>query len=258
MISVPVLLTCLVWCWCRRAVGVPRLAGGFILGAVLLVPIGRASSFLSGAWVDPTGHYYFDELLENFVTTAMPEEIGKNLAALFALKVVGRSNSGLAWLVCGAAAHSGFAAIEGLLGTLGNEGLLIVVIGRSLGALSHLSWGIIAAWFFWRGSSGKGNRCLNWCAGLLIPMMLHALDNASLAEVPGATMTDDATPPPEAILIMLSGMAVLMVSVAGAVGCVVNSRRRSTASSGSLRGGSELSISARSPSAPASAEAFKR
>ena len=134
--------------------------------------------------------------------------------------------SPLTWLACGAAAHSGFAAIEGLSGSLGNEGVLKVLIGRSLGTLSHVSWGIIAAWFLWRGSFRHSGRWANWSAAFLIPTLLHALTNASLVDVPGvANLPDDAVPPPEAILIMLSGMAALIISLSAAVGCLIHSTR---------------------------------
>jgi hypothetical protein len=105
-------------------------------------------------------------------------------------------------------------------------GILRVLVGRSLGALSHGSWGIIITWFAWRGWARHGDRRGNWAAALLVPALLHATENASLVDVPGATdLPDGVMPPLAAIMIVLSGMAVMVASVALACWCIIRSRR---------------------------------
>ena len=225
VLSVPIVLVLLVWFVCRRTPGLGLVGASFLLGALVLVPVGQLSSLVAGGWAGLTGHY-LDELIGNFLTIALPEEIGKGLVALVVLVLSRSVKSPLGWVACGAAAHGGFAAIEGLLGSLGNEGVLKVVVGRSLGTVSHIAWGMIMAWFVWRGSFGASYRWVNWAAALIIPAFLHALTNASMVDVPGAANpADNVVPPPAAMLIVLSGLATLIISLAAAIGCVIHSGR---------------------------------
>jgi RsiW-degrading membrane proteinase PrsW (M82 family) len=229
-ISVPILFTGIVWCCCRRWVGLGTVALSFLLGALSVWPVIRLSNFTAIRFAGLTGHYYLDEWIQAALVAATPEEIGKGLAALLVVRLVGTPRSPLAWLACGAAAHSGFAALEGVLSALGNEGILKVLVGRSLGALSHGSSGIIMLWFGWRGWARHGDRRWNWAAALLVPVLLHATFNASLVDVPGATNLPDGTMPPlAAIMIVLSGMAVTVASVVLACWCLFRSRRMDAA-----------------------------
>ena len=52
------------------------IGASFLLGALFLVPIARCSNFVTVLWPDLIGHFYIDELLGNFFTTAIPEELG--------------------------------------------------------------------------------------------------------------------------------------------------------------------------------------
>ncbi len=238
-LSVPILLSGIVWRCCRLRVGLGPVALSFLLGAISVWPVIRLGNFITARFAGLTGHYYLDEFIQQALATAMPEEIGKGLAALLVVRLVGMPRSPLAWLTCGAAAHSGFAALEGILGALGNEGILRVLVGRSLRALSHGSYGIIMTWFAWRGWARHGDRRGNWAAALLVPALLHATANASLVDVPGATdLPEGAMPPPAAIIIVLSGMAVMVASVALACWCIIRSRRMDAlAGGGHCRGG---------------------
>ena len=235
--SVPILFCGLIWRCCRLKVGLGTVALGLLLGALSVWPVIRLSNFIATRFAGVTGHYYLVEWVQAASVAATPEEIGKGLAALLVVRLVGMPRSPLAWLGCGAAAHSGFAALEGIFGALGNEGILRVLVGRSLGALSHGSWGIIMLWFAWRGWARHGDRRWNWAAALLVPVLLHATTNASLVDVPGASNLADGTVPPlAAIIIVLSGIAATVASVVLAWWCLIRSRRLDAAAgTGSCR-----------------------
>jgi RsiW-degrading membrane proteinase PrsW (M82 family) len=225
VILVPVLLTGMVWRVCRPKAQLGTIAWSFLLGVIIVWPVIHLSNLLAGKFAGMTGHYYFDELLEVTLATAVPEEIGKGSVAFLFIRLAGTPKSPLAWLAFGAAAHSGFAALEGILSSLGNEGVVKVLIGRSLGALSHCSWGIIMTWFGWRGWTRRNGKWGNWAATLLIPVLLHATTNASLVDVPGASNSPDGEIPTPALMIMLSGLAALAASVVLSGYCLVRSRR---------------------------------
>jgi RsiW-degrading membrane proteinase PrsW (M82 family) len=225
VLLVPILLSGMVWRFCRPRSAFGTSAWAFLLGAIIVWPVIRLSNLMTGQYPSMTGHYYFDELVEVTVATAAPEEMGKGLVAFLFIRLSGTPKSPLAWLACGAAAHSGFAALEGILGSLGNEGVLKVLIGRSLGALSHGSWGIIMTWFGWQGWARRNTRWSNWAAALLVPMFLHAVTDASLVEIPGLSNLPDQVIPPSALLIGLSGLAVLVASVALSGWCLIRAKR---------------------------------
>jgi RsiW-degrading membrane proteinase PrsW (M82 family) len=225
-LMVPILLSGIVWRWCRLRVGLGTVALSFLLGAISVWPVIRLSNWIAVWSAGVTGHYYLDEWLQQALATALPEEIGKGLAALLVVRLVGTPGSPLAWLTCGAAAHCGFAAFEGILSAVGNEGTLKVLVGRSLGALSHGSSGIIMTWFAWQGWARQDERRRNWTAALLVPVLLHATNNASLVDVPGATeLPDEVMPPPAAIMIVLSGVAATVASIVLACWCLIRARR---------------------------------
>ncbi len=206
-----------------------KISLAFLLGTLTVWPVVKLANLLDGPSVRRTGHYYLDELIEATLAAAMPEELGKGLAVLAIASLARFPGSPLAWLGIGTAVHSGFAAVEGLLSALGNEGIFKVLIGRSLGALSHGSWGILFAWFVWKGCVQSRRRWLNWAAAILVPVSLHAVINASMADVPGTSSdSDDAMPSGAAILIMFSGIGAFIASLAGAAWAARRARRIQT------------------------------
>lgn len=226
-VLVPLALMVAIWLAGRRKPNPAGIAGRFLLGALMIIPCGMAGSLLDPTLEALTGHYYMDSLVVELVATAMPEELGKGLAALFFLLASASAKSPLAWLVCGAAGHLGFAAGEGLLAALGNEGALKILIGRSLGSLSHGCWGLVMGWFAWRGATTKSKRrWLHFLAALFVPAILHALLNASQVEEPGLDeMDEDATPTLGGALVVLSGIGALVVSLILAFRLFVLARR---------------------------------
>jgi RsiW-degrading membrane proteinase PrsW (M82 family) len=222
VILAPVCLAVFAWRKCGPDAPLWLVACGFFFGGLIAWPVIRFGDFIALAPLRPSGHYYFDELIEMFFTTALPEEMGKGLVALGMLRI-GRHMELVRWLMCGAVAHSGFAVHEGIFGMLGGEGVLKSVIGRSMGAMSHCSWGIIGAWFFWKG--WRSGRWANWLAGLIVPALLHALTNASLVEVPGADGSADQMPSAEEVLVVLSGIVVFVVSIGWAALILIRSRK---------------------------------
>ena len=92
--------------------------------------------------------------------------------------------------------------------------------------MTHICWGVIFMWFAWRGVHRAGKRWLNWAAALGLPVLLHAVTNASLVDVPGGTdINSEAVPTVMEFLFVLSGLGALVVSVWAAVICVVKGRR---------------------------------
>lgn len=222
VVLVPIALAGLVWLACGRRGAIGGIAGRFLLGAVVAIPCGAAGGLLDGPLEGLTGHYYADAFTQELLATAIPEELGKGLAALFFLLRAGAAGSARGWLVCGAAAHFGFAAMEGLFSALGNEGILKVAVGRSLGALSHGCWGILMAWLASRAASSNRGRWPKFAAALLAPAFLHAVLNASQIEVPGAgALAEDQMPPLSEVLIVFSGIGALLASVIAASRCLV-------------------------------------
>lgn len=198
------------------------IAGRFLLGALVAIPCGAVGRLLDVPLEGLTGHYYADAFTMELLATAIPEELGKGLAALFFLLRAGAAGSARTWLVCGAAAHFGFAAMEGLFSALGNEGILKVMVGRSLGAISHGCWGMIMAWLAWRAASSHRGRWPRFAAALLVPALLHALLNASQVEVPGARgLAEDQMPPASELLIVFSGIGSLLASIIFASRCLI-------------------------------------
>jgi len=226
VVLAPTALAALVWLACGRRGGMGGVVGRFLLGALAAIPCGAVGRLIEVPLERLTGHYYADAFTLELLATAIPEELGKGLAALFFLLRGGAAGSARAWLVCGAAAHFGFAAMEGLFSALGNEGILKVVVGRSLGAISHGCWGIIMAWFAWRAASSNRGRWPKFAAALLVPALLHALLNASQVEVPGASgLAEDQMPPVSELLIVFSGIGSLLASIIFASRCLVLGRR---------------------------------
>ena len=166
-----------VWIACRRPTRLGWLALTLFLGTLSVFPAIRLGNFAE-PWVkDWAGHFYLDELVRQFLTTAIPEEWIKGVVAGFVWLLMRKPSSPLS---CAAAAHCGFAIVEGLLGTFGNEGVLKVIVGRSLGATHHCSWGIIAAWFAFRGWQGWRFRTLNWSFALLFPAEVKDVIRSSI------------------------------------------------------------------------------
>ena len=226
VVLVPCLLTLAIWRLSRGQAGWQAVGASFFLGGLAVWPVIRVSNWVEDQVVGWADHYYLARLVEEILATALPEELGKGLAALLVLRFAGARFSPLGWLGCLAAAHAGFAAVEGMFSALGNEGNLKVLIGRTFGAISHASWGIMAGWFLWRGWSGEGRRSLHYGAAVLIPVLLHAVGNASLVEVPGAVNSvENATPPLSEVLIVLSGMGSLILTAALAAVCLGQARR---------------------------------
>ena len=224
-IIVPLSLAVLVWVMCRRTVRLRWYGLTFVLGSMVIFPIVRLGNVLDariGVW---PGHEYANELARQLFTTAPPEEWGKGLIAVLMWQWLGRSREPLVWLSCAAASHCGFAALEGLLGAMGNEGLIKVAVGRSIGAMLHCSWGLIAAWYAWRGWSGRGSRFLNWGLALFLPATLHALGNASQMDLPGTATAEGEIGSGEESAIVLSGMASLLVSWILGVRCLRLARK---------------------------------
>src|SRR5262245_18662775 len=105
VLLVPVLLTAIVWRYCQTKPALAKVTGGFLSGAIVVWPVVQLSNFITGRAADATGRYYLDELLEMMLATALPEEVGKGLMTLLAVRLNGAPTSPLAWLACGAAAH---------------------------------------------------------------------------------------------------------------------------------------------------------
>ncbi len=206
----PLSLAVVIWFLCRRSVQGWWVGLSFLLGAIACFPIARLGSWLTDHSQGLVAHFYLEEFFEQLISTAVPEEVGKSLAALLVLKLARFPGSAAAWVAIGAAAHCGFAAVEGLFSALGNEGFWKVMVGRVLGALSHCSWGVMGLFFVWRGWRAKEERFVNWTIAVLVPAILHAVMNAALVEVPKG-----ASEAVEGVLV-LSSLAGLVVSVVGA------------------------------------------
>jgi RsiW-degrading membrane proteinase PrsW (M82 family) len=226
-VCVPLAVAIVTWLVCRRAIGIGWLGLAFAAGFLATFPIARLANLIDplvGPWPE---HPYVEELLRQWFSTALPEEWGKGLAAVLIWRLAGRSANPLSWLACAGASHGGFAALEGLFGALGNEGPIKVMVGRSLGATLHCSWGLMAAWFAWRGCHGKRFRGIAWLVALVLPSVLHAVGNASMMEIPGQPpSTEDAPVSLEELAIVLPGMAIIPVSWAAAAWSLFAARRQ--------------------------------
>jgi RsiW-degrading membrane proteinase PrsW (M82 family) len=130
----PMALTVCTWIACRRPTRLGWLALALFLGTLSVFPAIRIGNFAE-PWVkDWAGHFYLDELVRQFLTTAIPEEWIKGVVAVFVWLLMRKPANPLSWVSCAAAAHCGFAIVVGLLGTFCKEGVLKVIVGRSLGA----------------------------------------------------------------------------------------------------------------------------
>lgn len=224
VLFVPTALTTLTWR--RSQVSLAKISLSFFLGGVAVWPIATLAGLLASASEQANQHFYWNALIDATLGAALPEELGKGLIVASIVSRTSFPRFLPAWLAIGTAVPCGFAAVEGLLSAIANEGVLKVLIGRSLGALSHSSWGLICAWFVWRTRVRPEARCANWAAALLVPVALHAILNASMVEVPGADLLPEgAAPPMAAILIMISGIVAFLTSFAGAMWVTVRARR---------------------------------
>ena len=210
--GVPCLVAASIWHWCRRPIGRATFALIFLFGATVVFPVIRL-----GNWIEPSvaglaGHFYVNELIMQLLAVAIPEELGKGLVALGALRFLRMPASPAVWLSCGAAAYGGFAALEGALGALANEGLLKTLAGHSIGACLHCSWGIITAWFAWNGWRRAGYRAWSWPFALLVPVVLHAVGNASLLDAPDNTKATADEISLAEVMVMLSGIGAGLIT----------------------------------------------
>lgn len=224
-ISVPLLLVAAVALLCRQRSQAGRLLAAFVLGAMAVLPISRLSALIEPAVTGVAGRFYADELLSQLLSTALPEEWGKGLVALLIWRLAGRTSKPAAVVALAAAAHGGFAAVEGVLGAMGNEGWLKVVIGRSLGASLHCSWGIVAAWTLWLGWQHPRWRIFNWSVALLIPAFLHAVGNAAQMEIPGASSGNSDTVSPTELAVVLAGLFATLLTWGLALWALLRIRR---------------------------------
>jgi hypothetical protein len=103
-----------------------------------------------------------------------------------------------------------------MLGALGNEGLIKTLVGRSIGAGFHCSWGVIMTWFAWKGWRQTASRWWSWPVAVIVPPILHAIGNASLMEIPPGANED---------LPVLSGMAAGLWTLVLAGGCLYAARK---------------------------------
>jgi RsiW-degrading membrane proteinase PrsW (M82 family) len=230
-VCVPLAIAIAAWLVSRRSIGIGWLGLVFAAGFLATFPISRLSNVIDplvGHWAE---HPYLEELLRQWLSIALPEEWGKGLAAVLVWRWMGRSKNPLNWLVCAGASHCGFAALEGLFGAMGNEGMLKVLLGRSLGATLHCSWGLTAAWFAWRAYNRSRFRWINWSMALVVPSVLHAVGNASMMEIPGQSSAaeSDAVSLAE-LAVVLPGMAIIPASWALAVWSIFAAGRKDRAS----------------------------
>ncbi|HEU5071041.1 MAG TPA: PrsW family glutamic-type intramembrane protease [Verrucomicrobiae bacterium] len=200
----PVVVAGGVWYWCRRPFGPGAFTLAFFLGALVVLPAIRLGNGVEPSIAGLIEHYYLNELIGQFLTTALPEELGKGLVALLMIWILRKTPAPLTWLAAGAVSYCGFACLEGMLGALGNEGLLKTLLGRSIGACFHCSWGIIMTWFAWKGWQQGQSRFWTWPFALLVPTALHTIGNASLMEIP---------PGANEHLPVLSGMAAGLITL---------------------------------------------
>jgi len=225
----PLALAGCVWVACHRPIRLAWSALALFLGALSVFPAIRVGNFVEPRVQDWAGHFYANELVSQFLTTALPEEWGMGLATVLVWLLMRKPNNPLAWVSCAAASHCGFAILEGLFGTFANEGILKVIVGRSLGATEHCSWGIIAAWFAYRGWRGWRFRTLSWTFALLIPSVLHSVSNAAAMEIPGDAASDAGSAiSATEFMVVFPGMASLPCSWAVAVWCVYAARNASS------------------------------
>ncbi len=224
VISVPLLLVTAVAWLCRQRTQAGWLLVSFVLGAIAVLPISRLGTLIEPAITGVAGHFYADELLSQLLSTAFPEEWGKGLVALLIWRLAGRPTSPSTAVAFAAASHGGFAAVEGILGALGNEGWLKVILGRSLGASLHCSWGIVAAWLLWFGWQHPRWRILNCSVALLLPALLHTVGNAAQMDIPGVSGQDGEAVTLKELAVVLPGLAATLLTWALAVWALLRVR----------------------------------
>ena len=191
--------------WYARSWTSRRLSSGltvvlFMLGALSVFPQVYLTSWFEPDLVNISDPYRAG-LSEALLTAALPEEVMRLLVLILAVILARGIDEPLRGMAYGAVLASGFAAVEGLFGALGGEGMLKMAVGRTLSAASHCFNGAIMGSFVAGAWLNPRRRRLNLLLALAAPVLLHTLyDFAILTEVPGAAETPEDEPPPFAAL----------------------------------------------------------